>query len=118
MNNVLYNVVMILKKDLLNRFGKYVWHVNGRYRDEENTYEIKITCVKCTLLDENITIRQKIKKYVEELYGLDSSNSRYSEEDEAALGVTVRVLKWDITADKLEEIGMLYRMKGYQYEKA
>ena len=112
MNNVLYNVVMILKKDLLNRFGKYVWHVNGRYRDEENTYEIKITCVKCTLLDENITIRQKIKKYVEELYGLDSSNSRYSEEDEISIGVTVGVLKWDITADKLEEISMLYRMKG------
>lgn len=95
MNNILYNVARILKKDLLNEFGKYVWHVNGRYRDEENTYGIKITCVKCTFLEENITIMQKIKKYVEELYGLNNSNSRYSE---------------------LEEIGMLYRMKGYQYE--
>ena len=114
MNNVLYNVVRILKKDLLNRFGKYIWHVNGRYRDEdeENTYGIKITCVKCTFLEENITIMQKIKRYVEELYGLDSSNSRYSEEDEISLGVTVGVLKWDITANKLEEIGILYKMRG------
>ena len=108
---VLYNVVRILKKDLLNTFGKYVWHVNG-YRDEKKLYEIKITCVKCTFYEENITIMQKIKKYVEELYGLDRSNSIYSEEDEISLGVTVGVLKWDITANKLEEIGMLYRMKG------
>ena len=113
MNNVLYNVARILKKDLLNKFGKYVWHVNGRYRDEENTYGIKITCVKATIYEENITMIQKIKKYVEELYGLDSSNSTYSEEDEISLGVTVGVLKWDITANKLEEIGTLYRMKGY-----
>lgn len=113
MNNILYNVVRILKKDLLNRFGKYVWHVNGRYRDEENTYGIKITCVKATIYEENITIRQKIKKYVEELYGLNNSNSIYSEEDEISLGVTVGTLKWDITANKLEEIGILYRMKGY-----
>lgn len=113
MNNVLCNVARILKKDLLNRFGKYVWHVNGRYRDEENTYGIKIKCVKCTFLEENITIMQKIKKYIEELYGLDNSNSRYSEEDEISLGITVSVLKWDITANKLEEIGTLYKMKGY-----
>lgn len=112
MNNVLYNVARILKKNLLNRFGKYVWHVNGRYRDEENTYGIKITCVKCTFLEENITIMQKIKKYVEELYGLDSSNSRYSEEDEISLGVTVSALKWDLNESKLAEIGILYRMIG------
>ena len=112
MNNVLYNVARILKKNLLNRFGKYLWHVNGRYRDEENTYGIKITCVKCTFLEENITIMQKIKKYVEELYGLDSSNSRYSEEDEISLGVTVSALKWDLNESKLAEIGILYRMIG------